>query len=169
MIKEYKEYTPIIALDTFIMESAVVIGQVIIGSGSSVWANAVIRGDIGSISIGEKTNIQDNCVIHITAGLPLSVGDRVTVGHGAILHSCTVGNDCLIGMGAIILDNVVIGKNSIVGAGSLVTPGKTFPPNSLIIGSPAKAVRILIENELISNRNNAEHYASEAAAYSEKY
>ncbi|MBC8452530.1 MAG: gamma carbonic anhydrase family protein [Spirochaetes bacterium] len=165
MIKKYKNYSPEIAESAFVFESAEVIGQVSIGSRSSVWVNAVVRGDIGCISIGESSNIQDNCVIHITEGLPASIGDRVTVGHGAILHSCTVGNDCLIGMGSIILDNAVIGDNSMVGAGSLVTQGKTFPPNSLILGSPAKVVRSLTENELKNNRMSAERYASVAAEY----
>ncbi|NQT58925.1 MAG: gamma carbonic anhydrase family protein [Bacteroidetes bacterium] len=169
MIKDYKNNSPKIAQSAFVFGSAVIIGQVSIGSGSSVWANAVIRGDIGTISIGENSNIQDNCVVHITEGLPVSIGDRVTVGHGAILHSCTVGNDCLIGMGSIILDKAVIGDNSMVGAGSLVTPGKTFPSNSLIMGSPAKVVRVLTDNELISNRKNTERYASVAAEYSTAY
>jgi gamma-carbonic anhydrase len=166
MIKDYKNYSPDIAQSAFVFGSAVIIGQVTLGSGSSVWANAVIRGDIGTISIGENSNIQDNCVVHITEGLPASIGDRVTVGHGAILHSCTVGNDCLIGMSSTILDKAVIGDNSMVGAGSLVTPGKIFPPNSLIMGSPAKVVRTLTENELEKNRINAERYASVAAEYS---
>jgi len=166
MIKDYKNYSPYIAQNAFVFKSAEIIGRVTLGPGSSVWANAVIRGDIGSISIGENSNIQDNCVVHITEGLPVSIGDRVTVGHGAILHSCTVGNDCLIGMGSIILDKAIIEDNSMVGAGSLVTPGKIFPPNSLIMGSPAKAVRSLTETELEKNRKNAERYASVAAEYS---
>ncbi len=167
MIKDYKNHNPKIAKSAFIFGSAEIIGHVFIGSESSVWANAVIRGDIGTISIGNKSNIQDNCVIHITEGIPISIGDRVTVGHGAILHSCTIGNDCLIGMGSIILDKAVIGDSSMVGAGSLVTPGKIFPPKSLIMGSPAKVIRSLTENELIRNRKNAEHYVFAAAEYLE--
>jgi carbonic anhydrase/acetyltransferase-like protein (isoleucine patch superfamily) len=166
MIRDYKNYSPNIAQSAFVFGSAEIIGQVTLGSGSSVWANAVIRGDIGAIVIGDNSNIQDNCVVHITEGLPVSIGDRVTVGHGAILHSCTVGNDCLIGMSSTILDKAVIGDNSMVAAGSLVTPGKSFPPNSLIMGSPAKVVRVLTENELLKNRKNAEHYTSVAAEYS---
>lgn len=119
-----------------------------------------IRGDEAPIVIGEKTNIQDNCALHVTRGLQLTIGERCTVGHGAILHSCTIENDCLVGMGAIILDGAVISKESMVAAGSLVSPNKVFPPRSLLLGSPARVVRTLSDEELRHIEENTKDYFS---------
>lgn len=141
MIESFREHSPHLEPGAWVHQSATVIGQVSLGENVSIWPGAVLRGDMGRIQIGANSNIQDGSVAHMTDGLSSCViGERVTVGHRAILHGCKVGNDCLIGMGAILLDNCVIPDGCVVGAGALVTGGKTFPPGSLILGSPAKAV-----------------------------
>ena len=133
--------TPIIHPDAYIAPNATVVGNVRIGAGSSVFFGSVLRGDREPITIGDDTNIQDNCVLHEEFGHPVSVGSRVTVGHGAILHSCTIGDETLIGMGAIILNGAVIGSHCVVGAGALVTQNTVIPDGSLVYGSPAEAYR----------------------------
>lgn len=156
MIYKFKHFTPQIGKNVFIAKSADIIGDVKIGDDSSVWFKAVIRGDVHKIQIGKRTSIQDGTVVHVThykfddksGGYPTIIGDDVTVGHGVILHGCIIANACLIGMGAVILDGANIGEESIVGAGSLVTQGKSFPARSLIIGSPARAVRTLKDEEV---------------------
>ena len=140
-----------------------VIGDVTIGESSSVWYNAVIRGDTESITIGENTNIQDNAVLHTSHDAPLVIGDNVTIGHGAIVHGCTIGNNVLIGMGAIILDGTVVEDNCIIGAGALVTQNKNIPAGSLAMGNPAKVVRAITEEEKESIIENANNYAHEAS------
>ena len=140
-----------------------VIGDVAIGQSSSVWYNAVIRGDTESITIGENTNIQDNAVLHTSHGAPLVIGDNVTIGHGAIVHGCTIGNNVLIGMGAIILDGTVVEDNCMIGAGALVTQNKIIPEGSLALGNPAKVVRDITEDEKESILENANNYAHEAS------
>ena len=133
---------PKISPTAWIAPSADVLGDVTLGENVSIWFGAVVRGDVNHIVIGDSTNVQDGTVIHVTqGGHPTIIGQRVTIGHKALLHACTVGDDCLIGMGSILLDGVEIGAGSIVGAGALVTPGKKFPPGSMILGSPAKVVR----------------------------
>ena len=137
----------------WIAPSADVLGDVTIGEHSSLWFQVVARGDVHWIKIGEHTNVQDGAVLHVTNGrFPLTIGSRVTIGHKAMLHGCTVGDDCLIGMGATLLDDVEVGAGSVVAAGALLPPGKKYPPNSLILGSPAKVVRTLTpedQHELI--------------------
>lgn len=169
MTAPYKEYSPKIDPDAFIMKQAAVIGRVTIGRGSSVWTFATIRGDIADITIGDYTNIQDNCVLHVTTDLPVTIGSYVTVGHGAIIHSAAVGDNCLIGMGSIILDKAVIGEGSIVGAGSLVPPGKQYPPNSMIIGSPARVVRSISPEDRKGILANAMNYVHVAKEYREDF
>jgi carbonic anhydrase/acetyltransferase-like protein (isoleucine patch superfamily) len=142
----------------FIAWNAEVAGDVSLGRDAGVWFSATLRGDIAAISIGNETNIQDGCTLHVDAGLPLKIGSRVTVGHNAVLHGCTVGDDCLIGMGAVVLSGAVIGGESIVGAGALVTEGKSFPPRSLIVGSPAKAIRTIDDATLEKVGANAAEY-----------
>jgi carbonic anhydrase/acetyltransferase-like protein (isoleucine patch superfamily) len=132
-----------------------IIGDVKIGENSSVWYNAVIRGDIEPIVIGKNSNIQDNCVIHCTDNLPTTLGDNVSVGHGAILHSCEIGENVLIGMNATVLNKAKIGKDSVVGAGTLVAEGKEFPEGSLILGVPGKVVRQLTLDEIEKIKENA--------------
>jgi carbonic anhydrase/acetyltransferase-like protein (isoleucine patch superfamily) len=146
----------------FIAPSAELIGEVTCGRNVSVWFNATIRADIAPISIGENSNIQDNCVIHVDKDKPTSVGKNVTVGHNAILHACTIGDNSLIGMGAIVLSDAEIGRECIVGAGALVTEGKKFPDRSLIIGSPAKSVRTLTEEQLAKLQQSADGYVEKA-------
>lgn len=156
MIRNFLEFSPAIAPTVYLDDSAQVIGKVTIGEDASVWPNAVIRGDFNYIVIGERTNVQDQVTIHVNTGantepengFSATIGADVTIGHRAILHACSVGDACLIGMGAVVLDGAVIGKESIVGAHSLVTKGKTFPPRSLIMGSPATVVRELTDDEV---------------------
>jgi len=142
-----------------VLEGARIVGDVRIGDWSSVWYNAVLRGDLEPIEIGCCSNIQDNCVVHTSRGYPVRVGDHVSVGHAAVLHGCMVEDNVLIGMNSTILNGAVIGENSIVGAGSVVTSGKEFPPGSLILGTPARAVRELSDDEIESIRDNARSYA----------
>jgi carbonic anhydrase/acetyltransferase-like protein (isoleucine patch superfamily) len=150
MMMPFSGKTPLIDTSVYIAENASIIGDVVIGKDSSVWFGAVLRGDLTPIKIGSGTNIQDNTIIHVARSdkVIMTVGDNVTVGHSVILHACTVGNSCLIGMGSIVLDEAVIGDYSIVGAGALVTKGNVFPPRSMILGSPAKAVRTLSDQEI---------------------
>jgi carbonic anhydrase/acetyltransferase-like protein (isoleucine patch superfamily) len=144
MIAECFGKKPTLHPTAWVADTANVMGDVTMGEHSSIWFQAVARGDVHWIKIGAYTNVQDGSILHVTNGrYPLTIGDRVTIGHKALLHGCTVGNDCLIGMGAILLDDVVVGDGSVVAAGALLPPGKKYPPNSLILGSPAKAVRTL--------------------------
>jgi carbonic anhydrase/acetyltransferase-like protein (isoleucine patch superfamily) len=145
-----------------IFEGAIVTKNVEIDEKSSVWFNAVLRGDIEPIKIGKSSNVQDNCVLHSSADHPLEVGDFVSVGHSAVLHGCKVEENSLIGMNATVLNGAVIMKNSIVGAGALVTEGREFPEGSLILGVPAKAVRKLSEEEIKGIKDNAVHYVEMA-------
>lgn len=149
----------------FIAKSADIVGKVKLGNFISVWFQTVIRGDVDTITIGDRTNIQDGTVVHVAPGHPTVIGEGVSIGHNAIIHGCEIGNNVLIGMGTIILNGAKIGDNSIVGAGSLVTQGKIFPPNSLIIGSPAKKIRDLSEAEIQSIRDNAEEYLDTMKGY----
>ena len=146
----------------YIAEGAKIIGDVQIGEDSSVWYNAVIRGDANSIVIGENTNVQDNAVLHTSHSHALAIGDNVTIGHGAIVHGCTIGNNVLIGMGAIVLDGAVVEDDCIIGAGALVTQNKLIPSGSLALGNPAKVVRELKEEEIASILKNADEYSEEA-------
>lgn len=149
MIRTYKGIKPEISATAFIEASAHIIGDVHIGEHSSVWFNCVIRGDVHHIRIGHSTNIQDGTIIHVTSGqFPTILGNYVTVGHGAVLHGCTVRDRSLIGIGSIVLDDVTIGEESFIAAGSLVTPGTAIPPRSLVMGSPAKVRREVTEQEL---------------------
>lgn len=152
---------PKLGKKVFIARGAVVLGNVTLGDGANVWYGAVIRGDINRIVIGRHTNIQDNAVLHVSDAYPCVVGDRVTVGHSAIVHACKVGDECLVGMGAVILDGVVVGQQSLIGAAALVKQGMKIPPGSLVLGSPAKIVRALTPKE----RRRLKHFAEKYAAY----
>lgn len=137
-----------------------IVGTVDIGAEASVFSGAALRGDWGSsISIGARTNVQENCIFHVNATSPLIVGEGVTVGHGAILHGCTVGNNTLIGMGAIVLDDARVGSNCLIGAGSLVTQGTEIPDGTVAFGSPARVRRTLTEDEIATLRKDADEYA----------
>ena len=143
--------------------SAQILGDVQMGADSSVWLNTVIRGDVNYIRIGSRTNVQDNSTIHVTGRLwPTIIGDEVTVGHGVILHGCTVGNRCLIGIGAIVLDGCEIGEDCMIGAGSLVTPRSSIPPRHLVLGHPARVVRPLDSREIEELKESAAIYVGHA-------
>ncbi|RUM61683.1 MAG: gamma carbonic anhydrase family protein [Persephonella sp.] len=149
IIKSYKGKYPKIGKNVFIAENAVIIGDVEIGDDCSIWYNTVIRGDVNYIRIGERTNIQDGTIIHVTNKThPTILGKEITVGHKVMLHGCVIEDRCLIGMSATIMDGVVVGKESIVGAGALITPNKKIEPHSLWVGSPAKFKRKLTEEEI---------------------
>ena len=150
---------------SWVAESAQVIGDVQLGENSSVWPGVVIRADNETVVIGAGTNIQDNAVLHSDPGSPLTLGERVTVGHQVMLHGCTIGDESLIGIGAIVLNGAKIGKNCLVGAGALVTEGKEFPDGSMIIGSPAKAVRELSPEQIEGLRQSARHYMDNARRF----
>ncbi|MCH9812735.1 MAG: gamma carbonic anhydrase family protein [Epsilonproteobacteria bacterium] len=166
MIHPYQNLTPNIGDESWIAPSADVIGNVTIGHACSIWFGTVVRGDVHKIVIGNRVNIQDLSMVHVTHykeadqsdGNPTIIGDDVTIGHRVMLHGCTIEDACLIGMSSTILDGAVIGKESIVGAGSLITKNKVFPPRSLIMGSPAKVVRELNETEIKELYDSAKRY-----------
>jgi carbonic anhydrase/acetyltransferase-like protein (isoleucine patch superfamily) len=144
--------------ELFRAEGSHIVGNVSFGNDCSVWYNAVIRGDEEPITIGNRTNIQDNCTLHVDKGFPMEIGSDVTVGHGSILHGCIIGDNTLIGMGSVILGGAVVGEDCIIGAGSLVTQGTVIPDGMLALGTPAKVVRPLTEEEKKSNQTNAITY-----------
>ena len=158
MFHSYEDKYPVCSPAAWIAENATLVGSVTLGARSSVWYGAVLRGDCAPIHVGENSNIQDNAVVHCEPALPTVIGDGVTVGHGAILHGCTVEDGVLIGMGAILLNGCVIGKNSLVAAGALVTQNTVIPPESLVVGSPARVLRPLRPEEKEHNAGNAEIY-----------
>jgi len=164
-IESYRGIFPDIHASAYIAASADVIGRVSLGEESSVWYHATLRGDINSITIGPRSNIQDNAVIHLADDYGCQVGELVTVGHSAILHACTVEDETLIGMGAIVLDGAVIGARSIIGAGALITGGTIIPPGSLVVGSPAKVVRTLPLDEQRKVKTWAEKYVRISREY----
>ena len=164
-IYAYKDRTPELADDAWVAPGAHVVGSVQLAASSSVWFGAVLRGDNEPIRIGERSNVQEGAVLHTDMGFPLTVAAEVTIGHQAMLHGCTVGEGSLIGIQAVVLNGAVIGKESLVGAGALVTEGKTFPDRSLIIGSPAKAVRTLSDDEVQALHRSASNYVIKAAAF----
>jgi carbonic anhydrase/acetyltransferase-like protein (isoleucine patch superfamily) len=158
--------TPRLGRDVFVAPNATLIGDVELGDEASVWFGAVLRGDIGSIRIGARSNVQDLACIHMTEGLSVSiVGADVTIGHGAILHGCTVGDGCLIGMGSILLDNVVVGAGSLIAAGTLVPPRMVIAPGSLVRGNPAKVIREVTPEEGMMGPLGAAHYVATSQQY----
>ena len=154
---------PKLGKGVFIARTAVVLGDVTLGAHSSVWYGAVLRGDINRIVVGHHSNVQDNSVLHLADDFPCVLGNWVTVGHGAIIHACRVGDECLVGMGAVILDGAVIGRQSIIGAKALVTQGKKIPPGSLVLGAPAKVVRKLSKEERAGLKGWAQKYVDNGA------
>ncbi len=144
--------------EVWVAPNATIIGDVCIKSKSSIWWGAVLRGDLDTIEIGECSNIQDNCVVHVDEGFPVIIEDFVTVGHGAVLHGCTIQRNSLIGINATILNSVVIGENCLIGSNTLVTEGKSIPPGSLVVGVPGRVVRSLSESEIRGLTQSAEHY-----------
>lgn len=167
MIGNYKNNEPQIHHSAFIAKDAVVVGDVTIGEESSIWFKTVIRGDVAPTWIGNKVNIQDLCMLHQSPDQPLTLEDHVTVGHQVTLHSATIREKALIGMGAIILDGAEVGESAFVAAGSLVPPGKKVPPHSLVMGSPAKVVRQLTEEDVKEMKRIVQDYADKAVHYKE--
>lgn len=164
-IYQLDDLVPQIHPSVFLADTARVIGDVHLAEDSSVWFGAVIRGDTDRISVGRGSNIQDASVLHADHGVPLTIGDNVTVGHQVMLHGCTIGDDSLIGIGAVVLNGAKIGKNCLVGAGSLVTEGKEFPDGSMIMGSPAKLVRQLTPEQMQGLRESARRYVENARRF----
>jgi carbonic anhydrase/acetyltransferase-like protein (isoleucine patch superfamily) len=166
MIAPFGDHSPVIHATAYVPEAAVVIGDVVIGPGSSLWFHTVVRADVHAVRIGARSNVQDNATIHVVSGRHATIlGDGVTVGHNAILHGCTVEDGALIGMGAVVLDGAVVGAESLVGAGALVTPGTVIPPRSLVLGSPARRVRDVNEAERERLRTSAANYVELARRY----
>ena len=151
-----------------ICPGAQVIGKVELGEDVSIWHGAVLRGDTDSITIGNRSNVQDNCVVHCTEGFPVVIGDNVSVGHGAVVHGCKLDDNVLIGMNATVLNGAHISKNSIVGAGAVVSEGKEFPEGSLILGVPAKAVKELSQEQIEHIQHNANNYVKLSKQYKEE-
>jgi carbonic anhydrase/acetyltransferase-like protein (isoleucine patch superfamily) len=164
-IYQLDDLKPVIPESAWVADNAQVMGAVTLGENASVWFGVVIRGDTETIRIGNGTNIQDNSVLHADHGSPLVIGNNVTAGHQVMLHGCTIGDNSLIGIQAVILNGARIGKNCLVGAGALVTEGKEFPDGSLIIGSPAKAVRQLSPEQIEGLKMSAQHYMDNARRY----
>jgi len=166
MLRAFRGILPTVEPTAYIDQSAQVIGDVHIGAESSVWMNVVIRGDVHWIRIGARTNVQDGTIVHVQGGThPTTIGDEVTIGHGAIVHGCTIEDRCLIGMGAILLNGVRVGTESIVAAGSLVPEGFEVPPRSLVMGSPAKLRRSLSVDEVEAIRGYADRYVENRVHY----
>lgn len=162
-LETFLRKSPVLGTGVYLASTAVVLGDVTLGDYSSVWYNAVLRGDINRIVVGHHTNIQDNAVVHLADDFPCLIGNWVTVGHSAIVHACNVGDECLIGMGATILDGAQIGAQSIVGANALVTQNFVAPPGSLILGSPAKVVKPLTPEQRAGLKHWADKYVTNGA------
>lgn len=158
MILSFNGMTPDVDDTAWVAENATVIGNVRVGAGAIVLYGAVVRGDGDSITIGENTNVQDNCIVHADPGQPAAIGSGVSVGHGAIVHSATVEDDVIVGMRSTVLSDAVVGRESIIGAGSVVTEGKVIPPRSLVLGIPGRVVRELSDEEVAGIRQNAQNY-----------
>jgi carbonic anhydrase/acetyltransferase-like protein (isoleucine patch superfamily) len=156
---------PDIAPTAYVHETATVVGDVTLKGHASVWPQAVVRGDTASITIGERSNVQDGSVLHVDEGVPLTIGDDVTIGHQVMLHGCTIGDGSLIGIQAVVLNRAVIGKGCLVGAGALVTEGKVFPDGVMILGSPARVIRELTADDIARVRHGALHYVEAATDY----
>ena len=165
VIKEFNKIEPIIDKECYISESVDIIGDVTIERNANIWFGTRLRGDMNKIVIGENTNIQENSVVHVDFNSPTIIGKNVTIGHGAIIHGCTISENVLVGMGSIILNDARIGKNTIIGAGSLVTQGKEFPEGVLILGNPAKVIRELTDSEIKSIEASANNYVMLSKKY----
>jgi gamma-carbonic anhydrase len=166
MIRTFQGITPTIPKTCFIEDTGIVIGDVVMGEQCSVWFHAVVRGDVHFIRLGNRTNVQDLCMLHVTHDThPLIIGSEVTIGHSVILHGCTIKDRVLIGMGAIIMDGAVIGEDSVVGAGALVIGGTVVPPKSLVLGSPAKIARPVTPKELLWIKESSDNYVKYAGQY----
>ncbi|KAA9132844.1 gamma carbonic anhydrase family protein [Marinihelvus fidelis] len=157
--------SPRVPASAYVAPGATLLGDVVLGEEANIWPGCVIRADINSVRIGDRSNIQDGTVIHLSDDYGVVIGDDVTVGHCAILHACTIGNECLVGMGAVVMDGAVIGEQSIIGARALVTPGTVVPPGSVVVGSPARVSRTLGDEERANIRRWAAKYLVVARAH----
>jgi carbonic anhydrase/acetyltransferase-like protein (isoleucine patch superfamily) len=167
-ILPFKGIKPTLGRDVFLADNATLIGKVVIGEESSVWFGAVLRGDVGSITVGARTNIQDLTMVHMTLGISdTRIGDDVTVGHSVVLHGCEIGHRCLVGMGSILLDNVSVGDECVIGAGSLLPQRMVVPPRSLVLGRPARIVRPVNDDELRMGVDGARRYLEYVRQYLE--
>lgn len=153
--------------EVFIAPTATLIGNVLLKDKSSVWWGAVLRGDYERITVGERTNIQDNCIVHMDADYPVSLGNQVTVGHKAVLHGCTIGNNALIGINSVIMNDVVVGDDCLIGSNTLLTEGKQIPPRSLVVGSPGKIIRELNDEEVAEITEFSDRYVRNSKRYRE--
>jgi len=167
-LERFLSREPVVADSAYVAPSAIVMGAVTLGEYSSVWPGAILRGDIEEIRVGRGSNIQDGTIVHLADDMPVEIGEYVTIGHGAMIHACKIGDSCLIGMRAIVLDGAEIGAESIVGAGALVTKGTIVPPGSLVMGMPAKVVKSLDENTRKSLRHWAEKYVKVSRAHKKR-
>ncbi|MCL4847094.1 MAG: gamma carbonic anhydrase family protein [Acidobacteria bacterium] len=159
MLRAYRGHWPTVAASAYVDRSAQVIGDVVVGEESSLWMNVVVRGDVNHVRVGRRTNVQDGTVVHVMRGThPTLIGDEVTIGHGALVHGCTLGDRVLVGMGAIVLNGAFVGEDSIVAAGTLVPEGMQVPPRSLVMGSPARVRRTLTDEEVASILRYADNY-----------
>lgn len=154
--------------NSYIADGAIVLGNVSVGEESSIWFHSTVRADRAEIIIGNRSNIQDNAVVHVDEGFPVHIGNNVTIGHGAVIHGCRINDNTLIGMGAIILNGARVGENCVIGAGALVTQNMIIPDNSLVIGCPAKIMRQVTAEEVRGNLSNAEEYVKESLEYRNK-
>ena len=168
MIRPFRGITPSIAVSAYVDPSAVLIGDVSVGERASIWPNVTIRADVDHIHIGAETSIQDGTVLHCDEGVPLTIGDRVTVGHAVVLHGCVIEDESLIGIGAVVLNHARIGKGAVVAAGALVPEGMQVPPGMLVMGVPAKVFRAVTEEEATRFREGCQHYVEKAALYREQ-
>lgn len=168
MLYDYADRSPQIEGTVFVAPSADVIGSVRLADESSVWFNAVLRGDNDWIIVGRGSNVQDGCIVHTDPGAPVTIGERVTIGHQVMLHSCTIGDDALIGNGAIVLDGARIGERSLVAAGALVPPNAVIPPDSVVMGAPGKVVRAVTQKDIERMRRGCEVYRLKAHEYAGK-
>ena len=169
MIKKFQNKQPQLGEDVYVSENAIVIGDVTLGDEVNIWFGAVLRGDMHYIKIGNRTNIQDNSVVHVTTGVsPTNIGNNVTVGHGAIIHGCTIEDNCMIGMGAVVMDDAVVGEGSLIGAGALVPPNMKIPPKLLVVGMPGKIVREVSDEEFQMIIDRPQEYIDLAAGYLEE-
>lgn len=165
MLLPYEGILPKLASDVFVAEGAKIVGDVTIGEKSTVWFNAVLRGDLAPIVIGKHCNIQDGVIGHVNIKQPLILGDGVSIGHAAIIHGCSIGHGTLIGMGAIVLNGAEIGEYALVGAGALVTENQVIPPRTLCLGAPARVVRELTDQDLLRMKKTADSYVSKGEQY----
>lgn len=164
-LKKHLGKAPYVSETAYVAKQATLLGDVRIGDQASVWPGCVLRGDINSISIGDRSNVQDGTIVHLSDDYGVVVGNDVTIGHAAIIHACTIEDECLIGMGATLMDGVVVGKRSIIGANSLVTQGTVVPPGSLVLGAPAKVVKRLSDEQQAELKGMAAKYVIVSAAH----